>query len=53
MKTEKIILEIRASEGGNDSKMLVEDLRDIYLKSANLNNFECGIQDSRSGFCSI
>jgi len=55
MKTqiEKIVLEIRASEGGSDSKMLVEDIKDIYLKSARNNNFGFEVSESRSGFCTI
>jgi protein subunit release factor A len=38
MKT-KIQLEIRASEGGNDSKLLVNDLTSIYSKSCKIKNF--------------
>lgn len=34
-----ITLEIRASEGGTDSKLLVHDMRDIYIKAAKNNNF--------------
>lgn len=34
----KIILEIRASEGGEDSKLLVGEMRDIYIKTAKNNN---------------
>jgi len=37
-KMEKIILEIRASEGGEDSKLLVNEMRDIYIKTAKNNN---------------
>lgn len=36
---ETIVLEIRASEGGNDSKLLVNDLANIYVKSCRNNNF--------------
>ena len=35
---EKIILEIRASEGGEDSKLLVGDMLGIYIKTAKINN---------------
>lgn len=35
---EKIILEIRASEGGEDAKLLVNEMRDIYIKTAKNNN---------------
>lgn len=34
----EIILEIRASEGGEDSKLLVNEMRDIYVKTAKNNN---------------
>lgn len=53
MKQNKIILEIRASEGGQDSKLLVEELTNIYLKSARLNNFTFEISDQRPGICAI
>ncbi len=53
MKKESIILEIRASEGGSDSKMLVRDMCNIYTKSARINNFESSILESRDGFVSI
>ena len=36
---ETITLEIRASEGGDDSKLLVEDLANIYIKICRNNNF--------------
>jgi protein subunit release factor A len=50
---EQIIIEIRAAEGGADSKLLVQDLKDIYLKTARSNNFDCKVVDSRDGFTSI
>lgn len=53
MKKESIILEIRASEGGSDSKMLVRDMMNIYTKSARINNFELVLLESRDGFISI
>ena len=53
MKQEKIIIELRASEGGTDSKLLVEDLLCIYLKSARNKGFEYEITELRSGFCVI
>lgn len=37
---EKIILEIRDAEGGTDAKLLVNEMRDIYIKTARNNNFE-------------
>jgi len=32
-------VEIRASEGGKDSKLLIEDMSKIYLKACSVNNF--------------
>ena len=49
---EQIIIEIRAAEGGQDSKLLVEDLRDIYLKTSRNNNFDYKVTN-RDGFVSI
>lgn len=49
MKTDKIIIEIRASEGGQDSKLLVKDLSEIYLRSCKNNNFEVESIDNRPG----
>lgn len=50
---EQIIIEIRAAEGGQDSKLLVEDLQNIYIKSAKSNNFNYKVTDTRPGFASI
>lgn len=50
---EKIIIEIRSAEGGQDSKLLVQDLKNIYLKAARNNNFDYKIIDNRDGFTSI
>ena len=36
---EQIQIELRASEGGTDSKLLVVDMKDIYVKAAKTNNF--------------
>ena len=36
---QEVTLEIRAAEGGQDSKLLVNDMRDIYVKTAKTNNF--------------
>lgn len=35
---EQIKLEIRDAEGGTDAKLLVKEMKDIYLKTARLNN---------------
>lgn len=34
-----IVLEIRNAEGGKDAKLLVIDMKNIYLKAANNNAF--------------
>lgn len=39
MKTETIILELRAAEGGEDSKLLIKDMAAMYTKAARNNNF--------------
>ena len=44
MKTEKIKLEIRAAEGGEDAKLLVDDMANIYKKAATINNFTYSIE---------
>jgi protein subunit release factor A len=36
---QEIILEIRDAEGGQDAKLLVSDMKDIYIKACRLNNF--------------
>ena len=36
---QEITLEIRAAEGGQDAKLLVTDMREIYIKAAKNNNF--------------
>jgi len=43
-----IIVEIRASEGGNDSKLLVKDLTNIYTKYCRNNNFSYKINEKDS-----
>ena len=50
---EKIIIEIRASEGGQDSKLLVVDLMNIYLKSAKIHGFDYKIIENREGQVTI
>jgi protein subunit release factor A len=44
MKTEKIKLEIRAAEGGEDAKLLVEEMAGIYQKAAAINNFAHSVE---------
>jgi protein subunit release factor A len=36
---ETIYLEIRDSEGGQDAKLLVDDMKNIYIKTAKRQNF--------------
>jgi protein subunit release factor A len=36
---QEITLEIRDAEGGTDAKPLVNDMKEIYIKSAKNNNF--------------
>lgn len=37
---EKILMEIRPAEGGEDSKLLIQDMKDIYIKACKLQSFE-------------
>lgn len=53
MKKEQIMIEIRAGEGGSDSKLLVKDLMAIYIKSSRNNNFSFSVKEEREGFASI
>jgi protein subunit release factor A len=39
MKKQTIVMEIRAAEGGEDSKLLVKDMAAVYIKAARVNNF--------------
>ncbi len=50
---EEIIIEIRDAEGGEDSKLLVNDMSNIYLRWSNNNNVDFKVLESRSGFISI
>ncbi len=50
---EEIIIEIRDAEGGEDSKLLVKDMADIYLRWSNNNNIDSKILESKEGFVSI
>ena len=47
---ENIYLEIKDAEGGKDAKLLVEDMRDIYIKTAKINNFNYEVIEDRDGF---
>jgi peptide chain release factor 1 len=47
---EKVILEIRDAEGGADAKLLVGEMKDIYIKTAKNNNLNWLIVEEREGF---
>lgn len=53
MTMKSIVLEIRASEGGEDAKLLVGEMVNIYTKAATINNFKCEVAESRDGFTSL
>ena len=51
---EKIVIEIRDQEGGEDAKLLVKEMKDIYLKAIKLQNFNLLYLNEREGsvdFC--
>ena len=47
------MLTIRASEGGSDSKLLVKDMADVYIRSAKINAFSCKIEEQREGYIAL
>jgi protein subunit release factor A len=47
------VLEIKNSEGGEDSKLLVDEMCDIYLKVMQKYHFAYKIVSRRFGFVSI
>jgi protein subunit release factor A len=42
--TSKVRVEIRAAEGGEDAKLLVNEMANIYQKTATINNFDCSTE---------
>jgi protein subunit release factor A len=46
----KNYLEIRASEGGDDSKLLVGEMKNIYTRAAKNNGFDCNVVEEVNGF---
>jgi protein subunit release factor A len=51
---EKIVIEIRDQEGGEDAKLLVKEMKDIYLKAIKLRGYNVISLDERDGsvdFC--
>ena len=47
------VLEIQNSEGGDDSKLLVKDMYNIYSKVMQKNNFVYTLISQRPGYISI
>lgn len=50
---DKVTLEIRVGEGGADAKLLVGDMKDIYIKTAKLNNFSYSILEEKEASISL
>jgi len=48
-----LIVELRSAEGGDHSKILVNDMTTIYRKVAEKNKLNFSILEERSGFASI
>ena len=46
---EKVYIQIRRGEGGKDAALLVEDMADMYIKSAKINNFQYAILENKDG----
>ena len=47
---EKIILELKAGEGGMDSKLLVTEMAEIYKKTAQVENFSFKVLSQGDSF---
>lgn len=50
---EQILIEIKSSEGGDDSKLLVNDMANIYTKFCNKNDILCRVIETRPGFVKL
>jgi len=50
---ETIILELRASKGGQDAKLLVGDMTRMYTKAASSNNFTIESITEKSGLTTL
>jgi len=50
---EKVVIEIRNAEGGQDSKLLVKDLADVYHKAARVENFSISTLKETEGYISL
>ena len=49
----KYLIEIQDSEGGEDSKLLVDEMLSIYTKTLQKNKFKFNVVEKRHGFVSI
>jgi len=50
---EKIIVELRASEGGRDSELFAKELADVYRKAAKVENFSVSTLQETEGYISL
>jgi len=50
---EKILMEIRPAEGGNDSKLLIHIMKELYLKACKLNGFSFEIKEANENIVVI
>jgi protein subunit release factor A len=49
----KLHLELRAAVGGDDSKLLIKDMMNIYIKVCKTNSFEYKILEQNDGLITI
>ena len=49
----KLHLELRAAVGGDDSKLLIKDMMDIYIKVCRTNSFEYKVLEQNEGLITI
>ena len=42
---EKILMELRPSEGGDDSKLLIKEMKEIYIKACKRQSFNYSIKE--------
>ena len=50
---EKVYIEIRSAEGGDDAKLLVQEMVDIYQKTANVEGFKIESISVKTGFAAV
>lgn len=53
MKDTTILLELRVGEGGDDAKLLVTEMANIYLKAARNKNFNVHSVEEKAGRTTI